>query len=112
MDILTKSDQWWEARTADGKKGSEYRDRIRGSPFADGIVVAPSNYLKLVTGRLDTVVEIDATPSAAASPIETEPTAIASIVSESQEVYPFKAEALFGCEFVTSLTPIVTDSMP
>lgn len=103
MDILTKSDQWWEARTADGKKGSEYKNWIRASSFTDGILVAPSNYLNLVTGRLDTVVEIDVAPSAVASPTETEPTAIASVVSESQEVYPYKAEALFGCEFVMSL---------
>ncbi|KAF9459215.1 hypothetical protein BDZ94DRAFT_1054728 [Collybia nuda] len=79
LDILTKSDQWWEARTASGKKG-----------------IAPSNYLRLLTGRLDTVIEVDPTPSAVASPTETEPTIIANIISEPQEVYPYKAEALFG----------------
>jgi hypothetical protein len=99
LDILTKSDQWWEARTANGKKGSKCRiGSTCESSFSNGYLVAPSNYLKLVSGRLDTVIEVEPTPSTFSSPVA-EYTIPASLISEPQVVYPYKAEALFGCEF-------------
>jgi hypothetical protein len=87
LDILTKSDLWWEARKADGTRGSTLIPFCLTINEAEPKLVAPSNYLELLTKL--------------ASDNSTVELSVRS--SNTFKVYPYKAEAQHTCARSTTL---------
>lgn len=104
LEILTKSDRWWQARTLDGKKGSKF---VFSSPvyyqsLTSTLQVAPSNYLREISTVPMTLT------SATSTTMESGNAATVKPESQAEEFYPYKAEALYACEcpISTSLEPL------
>lgn len=90
LEILTKSEQWWEARKLDGTKGSETPCYLTLSSVLILDLVAPSNYLKEITSKVTVAETAPVTSTQAMEPA-------------LQEAYPYKAEALYACMSITCL---------